>query len=303
MTGVVDGSAIAVPAWETFPADMVPGRRAGSLSLTGMTVDDVLAAVPFSLDADLLLAFADDAGARRRPVLVELAEPTTERTPLDSLDVTEPMASLRLTGARALPLGPLGAHTIARMLTVLAAELIGTGRRSLEGGVEYAGQRRQFGRPIGSFQAVKHVLADRSVQLDAARMLVQAAAHALDTEDTDADVAARTALAAAADAVEAVTADDLQTHGGIGFTWEHWSHVLLRRARARRSLLGSPPTDSTYSPTVFSDRPTSPALLIEEAARPWSGRALATRTNQRSRCRSGSRPHRNGYGSWSPTSS
>ncbi|MFD3309550.1 acyl-CoA dehydrogenase family protein [Streptomyces sp. NPDC058694] len=134
-------------------------------------------------------------------------------------------------------------------------------------------------------------------------MLVQAAAHALDAEDTDADVAARTALAAAADAVEAVTADDLQTHGGIGFTWEHRSHVLLRRARARRPLLGSPTTGSTYSPTVFSGRHTSPALLIEEAARPWSGRALATRTNQRSRCRSGSRPHRNGYGSWSPTSS
>ncbi|MCX5554565.1 acyl-CoA dehydrogenase family protein [Streptomyces sp. NBC_00038] len=240
LTGVVDGSVIAVPAWETFPADMVPGRRAGSLSLTGMTVDGVLAAVPFGLDADLLLAFADDAGARPRPVLVELAEPTTERTPVDSLDVTEPMASLRLTGARALPLGPLSAHMIARMLTVLSAELIGTGRRSLEGAVEYAGQRRQFGRPIGSFQAIKHVLADRSVQLDAARMLVQAAAHALDTEDTDADVAARTALAAAADAVEAVTADGLQTHGGIGFTWEHRSHVLLRRARARRSLLGSP---------------------------------------------------------------
>jgi alkylation response protein AidB-like acyl-CoA dehydrogenase len=159
---------------------------------------------------------------------------------VESLDVTEPMASLRLTGAPALPLGPLGAHTVARLLTVLAAELIGTGRRALEGAVEYAGQRRQFGRPIGSFQAIKHVLADRSVQLDAAWMLVREAAHAIDGKRADADVAARTALAAAADAVEAVTADALQTHGGIGFTWEHRSHVLLRRARARRSLLGSP---------------------------------------------------------------
>ncbi|MFJ7094785.1 acyl-CoA dehydrogenase family protein [Streptomyces mirabilis] len=103
-----------------------------------------------------------------------------------------------------------------------------------------SGQRRQFGRPIGSFQAIKHVLADRSVQLDAAWMLVREAAHALDGKRADADVAARTALAAAADAVEAVTADALQTHGGIGFTWEHRSHVLLRRARARRSLLGPP---------------------------------------------------------------
>ncbi|MFF4136448.1 acyl-CoA dehydrogenase family protein [Streptomyces mirabilis] len=123
---------------------------------------------------------------------------------------------------------------------MLAAELIGTGRRALEGAVEYAGQRRQFGRSIGSFQAIKHVLADRSVQLDAAWMLVRGAAHSLDGKRTDADVAARTALAAAADAVEAVTADALHTRGGVGFTWEHRSHVLLRRARARRSLLGSP---------------------------------------------------------------
>ncbi|WP_329535764.1 acyl-CoA dehydrogenase family protein [Streptomyces sp. NBC_01450] len=180
-----------------------------------------------------LLAFADEVGAPARPVLVELAEPTTVRTSVESLDVTEPMASLRLTGAPALPLGPLGAHTVARLLTVLAAELIGTGRRALEGAVEYAGQRRQFGRPIGSFQAIKHVLADRSVQLDAAWMLVREAAHAIDGKRADADVAARTA-------VEAVTADALQTHGGIDFTWEHRSHVLLRRARARRSLLGSP---------------------------------------------------------------
>jgi len=237
---VLDGSTVAVPAWETFPSDMVPGRRAGSLTFNGTAVDGVLAAVPFGLDAQLVLAFADEGNGPARPFLVEFAEPATARTSAEALDVTEPMAGLRLTGAPAEPLPPLGAHTVARVLTVLAAELIGTGRRALEGAVEYAGMRRQFGRPIGSFQAIKHVLADRSVQLDAAWMLVQAAAHAVDGERADAEVAARTALAAAADALEAVTADALQTHGGIGFTWEHTSHVLLRRARARRSLLGSP---------------------------------------------------------------
>ncbi|MGW1887357.1 acyl-CoA dehydrogenase family protein [Streptomyces sp. NPDC001970] len=254
LAGVVDGSTVAVPAWETFPADMVPGRGAGSLTLNGAAVNGVLAAVPFGLDAELLLAFADEGSAPARPVLVELAEPTTARTSVESLDVTEPMASLQLTGAPAVP---LGAHTVARLLTVLAAELIGTGRRALEGAVEYAGQRRQFGRPIGSFQAIKHVLADRSVQLDAAWMLVQGAAHAVDGERADADVAARTALAAAADAVEAVTADALQTHGGIGFTWEHRSHVLLRRARARRSLLGSP----AHRLDVLADRLLGSAYL------------------------------------------
>ncbi|WP_217574229.1 acyl-CoA dehydrogenase family protein [Streptomyces sp. GbtcB7] len=257
LADVVGGSTVAVPAWETFPADMVPGRRAGALTLNGSAANGMLTAVPFGLDAELLLAFADEGSAPARPVLVELAEPTTERTSVASLDVTEPMASLRLTGAPAIPLGPLGAHTAARLLTVLAAELIGTGRRALDGAVEYAGQRRQFGRPIGSFQAIKHVLADRSVQLDAAWMLVRGAAQALDGKRADTDVAARTALAAAADAVEAVTADALQTHGGIGFTWEHRSHVLLRRARARRSLLGSP----AHRLNVLADRLLGSAYL------------------------------------------
>lgn len=236
---VVDGSEVAVPAWETFPADVVPGRRAGPLTLTGSAVDGVLSAVPFGLDADLLLAFVDGADGRARPVLVELAERTTLRTPAEALDITEPMAEVRLTAASAVPLGPLGAHTVARLLTVLAAELVGTGRRALEGAVEYAGERRQFGRAIGSFQAVKHLLADRSVQLDAAWMLVQSAAQGLEVARADAATATRAALAAAGDAAEAATADALQIHGGIGFTWEHLSHVLLRRARARRSLLGS----------------------------------------------------------------
>lgn len=106
LAGVVGGSIVAVPAWETFPADMVPGRRAGSLTLNGSTANGMLAAVPFGLDAELLLAFADEGGAPARPVLLELAEPTTERTSVESLDVTEPIASLRLTGAPALPLGP-----------------------------------------------------------------------------------------------------------------------------------------------------------------------------------------------------
>ncbi|MER5539562.1 acyl-CoA dehydrogenase family protein [Streptomyces mirabilis] len=236
---VVDGSVVAVPAWETFPADVVPGRRAGSLTVTGSAVDGTVSAVPFGLDAELLLAFADGADGSSQPVLVDLAEGATVRTAAEAFDVTEPMATLRLTGAPAVPLRPLGGHAVARLLTVLAAELVGTGRRALEGAVEYAGQRRQFGRSIGSFQSIKHLLADRSVQLDAAWLLVQWAAEALDAARVDVETAARTALAAASDAAESATADALQVHGGIGFTWEHPSHVLLRRARARRSLLGS----------------------------------------------------------------
>ena len=130
--------------------------------------------------------------------------------------------------------------SFTRALTVVAAELLGTGQRALDGAVEYAKQRYQFGRAIGSFQAIKHMLADRYVQLDAARLLVDAAVTAIDDGRPDALAAVRTAVVAATEAAQAAVGDALQTHGGIGFTWEHPSHVFLKRVRARRSLFGSP---------------------------------------------------------------
>ena len=228
---IIDGSTLAVPAWETFP--VVPGRRAAALELSGSTVDGEVHAVGFGMDADLLLAFAGDT-----PVLVDLTDRGVERSPRVSLDVTEPVAAIRLVGAAATVLDP--AEFTPRVLAVVAAELIGTGQRALNGAVEYAKQRHQFGRAIGSFQAIKHLLADRHVQLDGARLLVDEAATAIDERRADAEVRARTALTAASEAAQSAASDALQVHGGIGFTWEHPSHVFLRRTRARRSLFGSP---------------------------------------------------------------
>jgi acyl-CoA dehydrogenase len=228
---VAGGSTVAVPAWETFP--LVPGRRATALELSGSTVDGEVRAVCFGMDADLLLAFAGDT-----PLLVDLAGPGVERSPGDALDVTEPVATIRLARAAATVLDPV--ECTPRVLTVVAAELIGTGQRALDGAVEYAKQRHQFGRAIGSFQAVKHLLADRHVQLDGARLLVDDAAIAIDEGRPGTEVRARTALAAASEAAQSAAGDALQVHGGIGFTWEHPSHVFLKRTRARRSLFGSP---------------------------------------------------------------
>ena len=246
---VVSGAAVVVPAWETFPAAVVPGRRGPALAVSGSTVTGTLGAVPFGMDADRLLAI-EPGGA---VVLVRLTGPGVRRDSVPSLDVMEPLASVVLTAApcTVAPWSPAeaGGFPVAEILTVLAAELVGTGQRALDGAVSYARERRQFGRPIGSFQAIKHMLADRYVQLDAARLLVHAAASdpgsgpaelAARTElAARAELAARTALVAASDAADAATADALQAHGGIGFTWEHPSHVLLKRARARRALLGS----------------------------------------------------------------
>ena len=232
VSDVVDGSAVTVPAWETFPTGLVPRSRADALTLHGGTVDGTLLSVAFGMDAERLLAFASDV-----PVIVNLQARGVRRTPVDSFDVTEPSAAIELAGVTATPLEPVA--SLDRVRVVLAAELVGTGQRALDGAVAYAGQRHQFGRAIGSFQAIKHLLADRHVQLDAARLLVAWAAAALDDERPEATAAAQTALVAAVDAADCATRDALQVHGGIGFTWEHPSHVYLKRARARRSLLGS----------------------------------------------------------------
>lgn len=160
------------------------------------------------------------------------------------------LLELAVVAATVLPADPRPDDTAEAMRVVLAAELVGAGRRALDDAVRYAKDRRRFGRPIGSFQSLKHMLADRHVQLDAARMLVHLAAAEYDLragepsrEHPTSDArttAGRTALAAATDAADAATADGLQTHGGIGFTWEHSAHVPLKRARARRTLLGNP---------------------------------------------------------------
>jgi alkylation response protein AidB-like acyl-CoA dehydrogenase len=235
---VVKGTLVVAPAWETFPAQVVPGRRA-ALQVRDDLVEGALAAVPFGLDVDMVLAFADhaDPAEPQTALLLDTGWDGVRVRAVAALDVVEPVAAVDVQPVAAPPV-PITEVPTARIRVALAAELVGTAQRALDGAVAYAKERRQFGRPIGSFQAIKHLLADRHVQLDAARMLVYTAAAALDAGDSGAaEVAA--ALVAACDAADATTGDALQVHGGIGFTWEHSSHVFLKRARARRVLLGS----------------------------------------------------------------
>lgn len=248
---VLAGERVIVPDWRSWPSAVVPGSRAAPLVVRDGRVGGALGAIGFGLDADQLLAFADDGSV----LLVELDGPGVHRAEVNSFDVREPMAEVVLDDVPATVLVPSGSP-VAELLTVFAAELVGTGRRALDGAVRYAAERRQFGRPIGSFQAIKHLLADRYVELDAARLLVYAAAAEPSGQ------AARAALASASAAADAASGDALQVHGGIGFTWEHESHVLLKRVRARRSLLGSPAhhldaiADLVFGPA--EDRPRLP---------------------------------------------
>jgi acyl-CoA dehydrogenase len=157
------------------------------------------------------------------------------------LDLTATVGSLTLTGAAGQMLcdGTDLRHglRIARghALLAVAADSVGVGSRALAMSVEWAGERQQFGRPIGSFQAISHRCADILVALEGARSLLVAAA---DADPDGSERIVELAAAAAFDAAVAATEGALQVHGGLGFTWEHPVHLLLRRAKANAVLVG-----------------------------------------------------------------
>jgi len=125
-----------------------------------------------------------------------------------------------------------------RGATFAAADLLGGAARALDMAVEYAKDRVQFGRPIGSFQAVKHRCADMLVDVEGMRSTVYWAAWSIGAADRDASVAASTAKSWCSDASKRVMASALQVHGGIGFTWEHDLHFFLKRAQFDQLLFG-----------------------------------------------------------------
>ena len=121
---------------------------------------------------------------------------------------------------------------------ILAAEGLGAAARALEIGVEYAKQRHAFGRAIGSYQSVKHLLVDAYVEIEQLRSLVWWSAWAADNAPDELPLAAAAAKGAAASALERTAETVIQVHGGIGFTWEHDAHLFWRRAKVDRFLLG-----------------------------------------------------------------
>jgi alkylation response protein AidB-like acyl-CoA dehydrogenase len=125
-----------------------------------------------------------------------------------------------------------------RALVALSAELCGVAQRAMEMSVDYAKTRQQFGRPIGSYQAVSHKCADMLVQVESAKSLTYYAAWAVDEDVPEAPLAAAMAKAYASDAARSVTANAIQVHGGIGFTWEHDMHLYFKRAKWGETMLG-----------------------------------------------------------------
>jgi alkylation response protein AidB-like acyl-CoA dehydrogenase len=167
-----------------------------------------------------------------------------------AMDLTRTLGWLRaeaLEGAPRLDLG--GPSAVARHLDVASvaysAELLGLAQRALDLSVAYARERVQFGRPIGSFQAVKHRCADMLVDVEGMRSAVYWAAWCVAAADDDASVAASTAKCWCSDAASRVMSSALQVHGGIGFTWEHDIHLYLKRAHLDGLCFG----DATFHRT------------------------------------------------------
>ncbi|HTO55501.1 MAG TPA: acyl-CoA dehydrogenase family protein [Myxococcota bacterium] len=172
--------------------------------------------------------------------------PGLERRPLTVADPTRKLARLRFEGARAESLGEVGKaadaleKTLAQAAALLANEMVGGAQKLVDMTVEYAKTRVQFGRPIGSFQAIKHKCADMLLALELARSSAYYAAGCADESSDELPAAASLAKAQGSDAYLQIAAESIQIHGGLGFTWEQDVHLYYKRAKASESFLGNP---------------------------------------------------------------
>ena len=169
-----------------------------------------------------------------------------ERRPLPSMDPTRKIARIDFHGAHANLLGTVddGAKTLARTLDqaaiALANEMIGGTQRLLDSALDYAKLRVQFGRTIGSFQAIKHKLADMLLDVELAKSASYYAAQAAATDDPEWPALASLAKATASETYLRIAIDTIQLHGGIGFTWDNDTHLWFKRAKSSEVFLGQP---------------------------------------------------------------
>ncbi|WP_024795239.1 acyl-CoA dehydrogenase family protein [Tomitella biformata] len=268
---VLAGSALVASGDEAAQAAHLPGIASGEVIATlaviehdgGWRTDGFLtsavstpggwllrgekALVPDGDIADLLLVAADTESG---PTLfaIDARDPGLTRTPLRTLDLTRRTAQVRFRDVAAVPVGPLGGATeildqvLDRASIALAAEQVGAARACLEMSTAYARERMQFGRAIGSFQAIKHKCADMFARIELAEAAVVEAVRAADGAD-DAPplgVAAAVAHSVCSDAFMFVATENIQVHGGIGFTWDHPAHLYFRRAKATQMMFGGP---------------------------------------------------------------
>jgi alkylation response protein AidB-like acyl-CoA dehydrogenase len=228
--------------WTADAISMPAERHGGSWVVTGEKC--------FVIDghtAQLVLVLArTDAGVSLFAVDERAAG--LVRTPLQTLDMTRKLARLEFDNVPARLVGEDGqgetvlTAVLQHAIAGLCAEQVGGAQRALDMAVEYAKTRVQFGRTIGSFQAIKHKCADMLLQVECARSGAYYAMWALAADLADAALATHVAKAYCSDAYFAVATENIHIHGGIGFTWEHPAHLYFRRAKSSQLLFG----DATF---------------------------------------------------------
>lgn len=246
LTRLAAGTAVgtlAVPAtmWPSvdFPLSVTGAHGDGGLLLTG-AVTSVLAGDR----ADVLVVPAVVDGAPRL-ALVDGAAAGLSRTRTTTLDATRPLGTLTLDGVPAVAIADAGTAPAALRAALtagaalLASEQLGVAERALEEAIDYLRTRHQFGRPIGSYQALRHRAADMWSDIAASRATARYAAASLADGSPDTPVAAALAQAYCADVAVHAAEDCVQLHGGIGFTWEHPAHLYVKRAMSSALLLGT----------------------------------------------------------------
>ncbi len=245
LPAIVSGKSIATLAladengrWDPKAVTMRATRDGSNWKLSGAknyVLDGHIA------DSILVAARADDGLGLFH---VEGAAAGLQRKPLPTLDLTRKLARLDFSGTPAARVSSADAtealkHTLALASAMLAAEQVGGAQRCLEMSTEYAKTRLQFGRPIGSFQAIKHKCADMLVETEFARSAAYHAAFAI-AGNEDVFEAAHLAKSYCSEAYFHAAAENIQIHGGMGFTWEHPAHLYFKRARASIILFGDP---------------------------------------------------------------
>ncbi|MFI5317368.1 MAG: acyl-CoA dehydrogenase family protein [Myxococcota bacterium] len=188
-----------------------------------------------AIEADRLLVHTPAGLA-----LVAAASPGVEVIPLSAIDGTRRTAELRLRAVEPLALVDATTRALAAGRLALAFDSLGASERALELALAYAAERKQFGRVIGSFQAVKHMLAEIAAALEPARSLAWYAAHAFEHEPHEAERMAALCKAHVSEVATEVLRKATEVHGGIGFTEQYDLHLWFRRVALSRPLLGGP---------------------------------------------------------------
>jgi alkylation response protein AidB-like acyl-CoA dehydrogenase len=247
LPGIASGETIATLAiteengkWDFSGIELAATQKDGGWVLNGAKM--------FVIDGHVanlvIVAARTTAGVTLFAVDGEAAGLT--RTPLPTMDQTRKQARLQFADVPAVLIGEDGgaeaglSKTLDLAAVALAAEQVGGAQHVLDASVEYAKTRIQFGRPIGSFQAIKHKCADMLLEVESAKSAAYYAAWAAAEDSDELPVVASLAKSYCSEAYFHSAAENIQIHGGIGFTWEHPAHLYFKRAKSSELLLGDP---------------------------------------------------------------